>query len=139
MFDVTVRLCVYPFHADVLTVSVSMSMSAGSKVHRQPQLPPTHPYKAGREPSFLLIDLAPPPVLVGSVQHLYDIAGLKRQLPIRHGHVVPYRLSVDNRASTYQLEEKDRGSALFYSNYVKILLRSNRTRLNKNPSIKCTF
>lgn len=56
----------------------------------------THPYKTGREPSFLLINLAPPPVLVGGVQHLDDVTGLKRQLPVRHGHMIPYRLSVDD-------------------------------------------
>lgn len=63
----------------------------------------THPYKTGGEPSFLLINLAPPPVLVGSIQHLNDVPGLKRQLPVCHGHMVPYRLSVYNRTSTYQL------------------------------------
>lgn len=56
----------------------------------------THPYKAGGKPSFLLVNLAPPPVLVGGVQHLDDVTGLKRQLPVRHGHMVPYRLSVDD-------------------------------------------
>lgn len=65
----------------------------------------THPYKTGGEPSFLLINLAPPPVLIGSVQHLNDVPGLKRQLPVCHGHVVPYRLSVYDRTSTYQLEK----------------------------------
>lgn len=65
----------------------------------------THPYKTGGEPSFLLINLAPPPVLVGSIQHLNDVPGLKRQLPVCHGHMVPYRLSVYNRTSTYQLEK----------------------------------
>lgn len=73
----------------------------------QPWLQLTHPYKAGREPSFLLINLAPPPVLVGGVQHLDDVTGLKRQLPVRHGHMVPYRLSVDDWTSTYQLEKSE--------------------------------
>lgn len=66
---------------------------------------PPHPYKAGGEPSLLLVDLAPPPVLVGGVQHLDDVAGLKRQLPVGHGHMVPYRLGVDDRAPTYQLRK----------------------------------
>lgn len=68
----------------------------------------THPYKTGGEPSFLLINLAPPPVLVGSIQHLNDVPGLKRQLPVCHGHMVPYRLSVYNRTSTYQLGKLER-------------------------------
>lgn len=113
-----------------------MKVSNGPVGHVSPQPPLTHPYKAGREPSLLLINLAPPPVLVGSVQHLYDIAGLKSQLPIRHGHMVPYRLSVDNRASTYQLRVKDRGSALFYSDYIKTLQwnTAKQTFINKmNP------
>lgn len=89
MFDVCVCVCV-------------------CEVSGQPRLRRTHPYKAGREPSFLLINLAPPPVLVGGIQHLYDVAGLKRQLPVRHGHMVPYRLSVDDRTSTYQLRKLEK-------------------------------
>lgn len=67
-----------------------------SMVAGQPWKRLTHPYKAGGKPSFLLVNLAPPPVLVGGVQHLDDVTGLKRQLPVRHGHMVPYRLSVDD-------------------------------------------
>lgn len=90
----------------------------------------THPYKTGGEPSFLLINLAPPPVLVGSIQHLYDVPGLKRQLPVCHGHMVPYRLSVYNRTSTYQLEKLEwkKSSDKFY---VAILEWNN---CNGNPT-----
>lgn len=82
----------------------------------------THPYKACREPSFLLVNLAPPPVLIGGVQHLDDITGLKRQLPVRHGHVVPYCLGIDDWTPTYQLYEWRRGERrhlMFYSRHVK--------------------
>lgn len=89
-------MCFYSLCVWVCVVSVVTGQT------RQQQ---THPYKTGGEPSFLLINLAPPPVLVGSVQHLYDVPGLKRQLPVCHGHMVPYRLSVYDRTSTYQLEE----------------------------------
>lgn len=87
------------------SICVRVWVSVVSVVAGQPWLQLTHPYKAGREPSFLLINLAPPPVLVGGVQHLDDVTGLKRQLPVRHGHMVPYRLSVDDWTSTYQLQE----------------------------------
>ncbi len=78
------------------SISVSVWVCVVSMFAGKPWLQLTHPYKAGREPSFLLINLAPPPVLVGGVQHLDDVTGLKRQLPVRHGHMVPYRLSVDD-------------------------------------------
>lgn len=90
------------------SISVCVWVCVVSMVAGQPWLQLTHPYKAGREPSFLLVNLAPPPVLVGGVQHLDDVTGLKRQLPVRHGHMVPYRLSIDDWASTYQLQREER-------------------------------
>lgn len=86
-------------------ISLCVWVCVVSVVTGQTRQQQTHPYKTGGEPSFLLINLAPPPVLIGSVQHLNDVPGLKRQLPVCHGHVVPYRLSVYDRTSTYQLEK----------------------------------
>lgn len=56
----------------------------------------TYPHKAGREPALLVVDLAPPPVLVGGIQDFDDVPCLKSQLPIRHGHMVPYCLCADD-------------------------------------------
>lgn len=100
--------CAYVLVLSFLCVCLMFVCVCVCEVSGQPWLRRTHPYKAGREPSFLLINLAPPPVLVGGIQHLYDVAGLKRQLPVRHGHMVPYRLSVDDRTSTYQLRKLEK-------------------------------
>lgn len=63
----------------------------------------THPHEAGGKPSFFIIDLTPPPVLVGSIQDLDNVSCFKRQLPVGHGDVIPYCLSTYNRTTTDQL------------------------------------
>lgn len=106
------------------SISLCVWVCVVSMVAGQPWLQLTHPYKAGREPSFLLVNLAPPPVLVGGVQHLDDVTGFKRQLPVRHGHMVPYRLSVDDWTSTYQLEKlEEKKSAISYAAAVETQLK----------------
>lgn len=100
-------------------ISLGVWVCVVSVLAGQPLLQLTHPYKAGREPSFLLINLAPPPIFVGSVQHLNDVASLKCQLPVCHGHMIPYRLSVDDRTSTYQLEKLEcKTQAMSYPHYM---------------------
>lgn len=104
---VQISLSIHQFVCICLCAFISLCVwvCVVSVVTGQTRQQQTHPYKTGGEPSFLLINLAPPPVLIGSVQHLNDVSGLKRQLPVCHGHVVPYRLSVYDRTSTYQLEK----------------------------------
>lgn len=65
-----------------------------------------HPDEAGGKPALLLVDLTPPPVLIRGVQHLDDIAGLEGQLPVSHGHMVPYCLGIHYRAPADQLQKE---------------------------------
>lgn len=67
----------------------------------------THPHKAGRKPSLLIVDLAPPPILVGSIQDFDDVASLKCQLPVGHGDVIPYCLSTNDGISSDQLRRQN--------------------------------
>lgn len=63
----------------------------------------TYPHKAGGEPALLVIDLTPPPVFIGGIQDFDDVSRLKRQLPLGHGHVIPYCLCADHWTSADQL------------------------------------
>lgn len=67
----------------------------------------THPHKAGRKPSLLIVDLAPPPIFVGSIQDFDDVASLKCQLPVGHGDVIPYCLSTNDGISSDQLRRQN--------------------------------
>lgn len=67
----------------------------------------THPHKAGRKPSLLIVDLAPPPILVGSIQDFDDVASFKCQLPVGHGDVIPYCLSTNDGISSDQLRRQN--------------------------------
>lgn len=62
-----------------------------------------HPYKTGGKPSFFIINLTPPPVLVGSIKNLDNVSCFKCQLPVGHGDVIPYCLSTYSRTTTDQL------------------------------------
>lgn len=75
----------------------------------------THPYKAGREPALFIVDLSPPPVLVGGIEHLDNVSRFKRQLPVGHGDVIPYCLGTDNRTATDQLERQTQGPSATFS------------------------
>lgn len=68
----------------------------------------THPHKAGRKPSLLIVDLAPPPILVGSIQDFDDVASFKCQLPVGHGDVIPYCLSTNDGISSDQLKRQNK-------------------------------
>ena len=64
----------------------------------------THSDKAGREPGFLVLAPAPPPVLVRGFQNLDDVSCLEAQLLVIHGHVVPQGFRAHHTAIADQLE-----------------------------------
>lgn len=64
----------------------------------------THSDEAGREPGFLVLTPAPPPVLVRGFQNLDDISCLEAQLLVIHGHVVPQCFCAHHTAIADQLE-----------------------------------
>lgn len=86
----------------------------------------SYPHKAGWEPTLLIIDLPPPPILVGGIQDLNDVSCLKCQLAVSHGHMIPYCLSTDDGTSADQLKNSKSKTNQFNTH---VLLESGKTLL----------
>lgn len=92
----------------------------------------THPHKAGRKPSLLIADLAPPLNFVGSIQDFDDRRQpLNANSPLAMVTGIPYCLSTNDGISSDQLRDKIRMCSVHTSSYLTSPLSRSSTTYGK--------